>query len=783
MKKFLILIVFCIYPFLHAQTSGDYRSTGTATFTSINNWQIFNGITWVNATVAPTNATASNTITILSGHSVSNSVSGTTLAANLIINGTLNVNANLSSASITINGTNGRINLKNAIRFDVYGNVTVNANATFDANFNPGDSTLLIVYGNYTNQGTTDFWKAEVIIVGNLTSPTTSTLQNNGNVIVGGNLIGQFDITGNGSSQIYALDPNATVQVTNTGGGSITPGSNLNGESTSLISIVNQVFGACYANVSTTWNGTAWSNGQPDISKSVIINGNYSGSFSACSLTVNSGFKLSIQSGQYINIRNTITNNGQIEINNNGSLVQVNNPTNAFTGNAITYKRKTTPLKQFDFTYWSAPLSNQPLSTLATNGAFYSFDPVANNWVFLNSTTIMTPGIGYIGRAPSGLNYATPQVVETTFSGIPNNGNYPVNITKSTATVNLIGNPYPCAISADLFLNDDSNRSSINGTIYLWTHNTAITNNQYTANDYAKYNFTGGVGTGSAALTGGNTPNGKIAAGQGFFVEANTALGNGTYTVTFKNAHRITGDNSQFFRMSTSQNTTTNVLEKHRFWLSLSNSDGAYNEMLVGYIQEATNGFDSLFDGRVMPAGNSLSVYSLLNTDAYSIQGKALPFTNDDVIPIGYNAVSAGNVTFTLENFDGIFDTQTVYLFDKETNQYHDLKQANFTFTTTAGTFNDRFEIRYQNPNLATTTFETDSLVTIISNPAHVSIQASKGIAAIICYDSTGKQLANFKGDQSTSFETPKFWNATQLSLISITLTDGSIITKKVILQ
>lgn len=783
MKKFLSFIIFCICPFLHAQTNGDYRSTGTATFTSVTNWQVFNGTSWVTATAAPSSAGATNTITIQSGHSASNSVSGTTITASLVVNGTLNVNANFNSASITINGSSGRVNLKNAIRLDVFGNVTVNANGTFDANYNPGDSTLLIVYGNYTNQGTTDFWKAEVIIVGNLISPTTSTLQNNGNVVVGGNLIGQFDIAGNGSSQIYALDPNATVQVTNAGGGSITPGSNLNGESSSLITLVNQVFGACYANVSTTWNGTTWSNGQPDISKSVIIAGNYNGSFSACSLTVNAGVKLTIQSGQYINIRNTITNNGEIEVLNNGSIVQVNNPTNAFTGNAITYKRKTTPLKQYDFTYWSAPLSSQSLSTLATNGAFYRFDPVANNWVYLSGGTVMTPGVGYIGRAPSGLNYATPQVVETTFTGVPNNGNYAVTITKSTATVNLIGNPYPSAISADLFLNDDSNRTAINGTIYLWTHNTAITNNQYTANDYAKYNFTGGVGTGSAALTGSSTPNGKIAAGQGFFVEANTALSNGTYTATFKNSHRITGDNSQFFRMSAAQNSTSSALEKHRFWISLSNADGAYNEMLVGYVQDATNGFDSLFDGRVMPAGNSLSVYTMINTDAYSIQGKALPFSNEDVIPVGYNAVNAGNVTFTLENFDGIFDTQSVYLLDKETNQYHDLKLANYTFTTTAGTFNERFELRFQNPNLSNTTFETTTAVAIIANPAHVTIQSSTGIAAIVCYDTTGKQLANFKGNQSTTFETPKFWNTPALSLISITLTDGSTITKKIVLQ
>jgi hypothetical protein len=53
---------------------------------------------------------------------------------------------------------------------------------------NGSDQSTLVLYGNYVNNGVTDFYKSNVIITGDLTSPSTSTLQNNGNVIVGGNM-------------------------------------------------------------------------------------------------------------------------------------------------------------------------------------------------------------------------------------------------------------------------------------------------------------------------------------------------------------------------------------------------------------------------------------------------------------------------------------------------------------------------------------------------------------------------------------------------------------------
>jgi hypothetical protein len=49
------------------------------------------------------------------------------------------------------------------------------------------------------------------------------------------------------------------------------------------------------------------------------------------------------------------------------------------------------------------------------------------------------------------------------------------------------------------------NSVNLDGTIYLWTHNTAITNNLYTSDDYATYNLLGGVGTNAALSSGVST--------------------------------------------------------------------------------------------------------------------------------------------------------------------------------------------------------------------------------------------------------------------------------------
>lgn len=540
--------------------------------------------------------------------------------------------------------------------------------------------------------------------------------------------------------------------------------------------------GSCttYSNVltvtvdSTTYSAGAWSNGTPTSSTMAIFNGNYTstGNLSACSVVVNSG-NVVFQSGHTLSVQNSVSVvGGSLTFDNNASLVQINNVANS--GN-ITYTRSTTPVLRLDYTYWSTPVSPQVLSTfspLSPANRFFVYDPTIDNWSAVSASSTMQVGKGYIFRSPSNFSDVTPAIFTGSFIGVPNNGQYSTPITLSTGNFNLIGNPYPSAINADLFMSDALNSSTINATIYLWTHNTPITANQYSTNDYAIYNYLGGVGTMAAPNTGINNsvPTGKIAAGQGFFVKA-TATG----SVTFKNSMRVVGNNSQFYKMNSE-------LEKHRFWLEILNDNGAYKQTLIGYAETATNNLDNGFDSTTLDAGNPIMLYSLLNQDKLAIQGRALPFNDHDVIPLGYKSTVATNYQIRLSDFDGLFNNQDIYLVDKLLNLWHNLKQADYPFVSDIGTFNDRFEIHFipQALNTLNVGF-TDSDVIVYKDYSQSIIATSQNttIDKIEIFDVRGRKLFGKDKINSNQYIISNLQLANQVLIVKVATPQGTV-TKKI---
>ena len=317
--------------------------------------------------------------------------------------------------------------------------------------------------------------------------------------------------------------------------------------------------------------------------------------------------ELTVQDGVSVTVTDVITVNtpGTFILENNASLVQINDVTNV---GRITYKRNTTPMNNFDYTYWSSPVSGQTLYNLSPNtlsDKYHSFtDP---DWIDELGSNPMIAGKGYAIRTPKAGTWPNGEVVsfpytqKVKFIGVPNNGDY-TYIGISNNKSYLLGNPYPSAIDADAFLNE--NHLILDGTIYFWTHNTGIAPSGafyvYNDNDYASYNLTGGTGTTAAAtsISGVNfsVPSGKIAAGQSFF-----ATGKGTGNVLFTNDMRevgggVLGNNSQFFRTSKAKSKTSTAIEKNRVWLNLYNNEGAFKQTLVGYLAGATNGYDNRYD-------------------------------------------------------------------------------------------------------------------------------------------------------------------------------------------
>jgi hypothetical protein len=547
---------------------------------------------------------------------------------------------------------------------------------------------------------------------------------------------------------------------------------------------------------STTWNGTTWSNGLPTSTTKAVFNGNFisTGNLQACDVEVLSGTVV-FNANHTLTVQNDVrVLGGSLTFNNNASLLQINHLDNkglpfSNTGN-ITYRRDTTQMYKFDYTYWSTPVSPQFLlniSPTSPSNLFFEFNAPTNSWQFVISpgTTIMIPGKGYICRAPINFPVGLPSIpgIHTAnFIGVPNNGNYSLPISGVASQFNLLGNPYPSALSADAFLLDSDNAASIGGTLYFWTHNTPLNAAfQYTGSDYAIYNYLGGTGTAAATNTGLNNsiPNGKIASGQGFFAKG---LTNGT--ASFKNSMRIPGDNNQFFRISSPSFNNDDVaeIEKHRYWLNISNTQGAFKQVLVGYIDSATMGLDRLFDGEMVDVGNAISLYTFVESTKLSIQGRPTPFTIEDMIPLGYKSTISSEFSISLYDFDGLFGQQDIYLEDRDLNIIHNLKTAPYTFTTNVGTFDNRFVIRYNDSRLGVDpVFNNNSVVIYKTNDNRFVINSGIfNMDEVKVFDVRGRMLLDLKDINATqtSFDGGL---TNEVLLVQITTEEGLKVTKKVI--
>lgn len=542
----------------------------------------------------------------------------------------------------------------------------------------------------------------------------------------------------------------------------------------------------------TTWNGASWSNGLPDAEKDIVLQGNLASTadIGACSLLINSG-EITINPDHVLTVVHALNiQGGSLTFENSASLVQVNDL--AVNTGSINYKRNTSPVTRFDYTYWSSPVAGQTLFNLSPNtlsDKYFSFDSAIQDWKLEpNGATVMIPGKGYIIRSPQSFSTTNAGIYSTAFIGTPKNGVINLSIPLTAATVSnfaLIGNPYPSALDADKFIL--GNTAVLEGALYFWTHNTPLFNNIYNSNDYAVYTLLGGVGTG-----GGEQPNGKITAGQGFFINLKDGLGTSA-GLTFNNSMRVSGpgQNSQFFAANQSKKEVSfgpttaqaTAFTRSRLWLNLTNNQGAFSQTLVGYADAATDGFDNLYDAIYLEGfENVISFYSLLQDQWLAIQAFATPFEDTDVIKLGYKSSIAGTFSISIADLDGLFTNQDVFLEDKSTGVLHDLKGSNYSFTTGTGTFNDRFEIRFNNSTLSVENFISDegSKVQITATDEQLTVKTTQEpLSTVSVYDLTGRLLYK-KAEMAQAELTIPLQKSNQLLIAKIELGDGSKITKKI---
>ena len=283
-------------------------------------------------------------------------------------------------------------------------------------------------------------------------------------------------------------------------------------EITSSNTTANTYLGLHNIGATTTASSSTWDNGFPDRSRYVIIDQNYkqqTNRLSARKLEVQGSNILSIDSQLLVVTDNLNINTGaEIRLLGTSQLIQTHLGAADTNGDGKIYKDQASDIASvYRYNYMSSPVTTvgsstytisdvlkdgtNPLSESGTVGQTAS--DIARNITFVDgfdgstgtpiniSTRWLYTFSSSLGQRSSwhkqdknspipstdGFIFKGPGVAQNyTFVGNPNDGSLITAVGANNSY--LVGNPFPSALSALKFLND--NLASIDGTLYFWDH-------------------------------------------------------------------------------------------------------------------------------------------------------------------------------------------------------------------------------------------------------------------------------------------------------------------------
>ncbi|MFM2213266.1 MAG: hypothetical protein RL427_529 [Bacteroidota bacterium] len=547
-------------------------------------------------------------------------------------------------------------------------------------------------------------------------------------------------------------------------------------------------------------------------------------------LTANNDIKLQVS--HYLKL------DGKIDLVGRAQLIQINNSDLDTTSSGSIERDQQGQANRFNYNYWSSPVST--INSVSNNNGYtvsdvmkdgtdpnnihdiqwtnssdaiasfpitlsdywiFKFQNVSNsaaNWSQVGPFGTLLAGQGYTMK---GSNSGTP-TQNYTFVGKPNNGTITSPI--SANNLNLCGNPYPSAINASTFINDNIN--SIKGTLYFWEH--------YSTNDshitqlyqggYATRTLVGGTppvspsgisGLGSSAKAPGRC----IPVGQGFFVTGSATGGN----IIFKNSQRIfikenSAKSNTLFKTSNSNTAIGNdendnsedELESDTYMrvrLGFNSYDNHHRQILIGFMDDlATAGYDDGYDAKSIEIQND-DMYFVKDENKLNIQGEGY-FNINNIYPLGVTVSSDGAVSFVIDELENFPDNQDIYIYDTLNQTYTSIKNEPFTINLPFGNHDNRFELRFYNPTALgingndrsfgiTITHNLSTKIISIKNETNEAV-----LKEVFIYNLIGQNVMNtaIKPQNQATSEVPVSNLNTGTYIVRVTTNKGEL-TKKIL--
>lgn len=380
------------------------------------------------------------------------------------------------------------------------------------------------------------------------------------------------------------------------------------------------------------------------------------------------------------------------------------------------------------------------------------------DWITLNSSSALNPGEGYTMKGTNALGSDQNYV----FYGSPNNGDYQFAILTGESI--LLGNPYPSALDAEQFIND--NITTVDA-LHFWVDggSTSHVLSDYLGG-YAIRNLTGGTppSVASSLISGVGTsgaitaPSQYVPIGKGFFVEA---IGSGN--VQFNNSQRFFTLESSGLRSSHSNRDVNDKYVR----IGYEDPEGFHRQLLLGFLPNSTAdlNYNPGYDA-IQISSRDDDVFFIIEDDVnkrFAIQGVD-GFSEFLEFPIGLVISETGSHHLMLDDVENF--NETVYLKDNVLDTTYNLSESDFEINLPAGLYSDRFSIVFQpSETLSTPEVELDNTLVfyngqnqiVISNPNNLEI--------------TGIDVYNIIGQQILSI-TENFTNQNKV-LIPFNKSDG----------